>query len=237
MLLRVAWLGFIAASLTACCGAREITPEYGQERATLNGRDVVVSYFKNVRRVQQSSPDICWAAALELALAHQGVDTDQNRIVKRVYPKADAVADRRLNMFWWRQELSVTSERLLDGSEVYARNDLDGGVEGLILSSSTFTRKITFELVRNRIPLVGITTGRGGGHIVAVVGAAFPSEVKRLTPSEIVGFLIYDPLTAQPQLLSTEKLFELSTATLVYVSTYDNAWRAIGGEYCSPKKR
>lgn len=236
MLLRVALLGVIAASLTACCTARQITAEYTQERASLQGRNVVVAHFKNVRKVRQDTPDTCWAASLEQALAHQGVDTDQERIVKKVYPKSDAVADRTINMFRWRQELFITSERLRDGSEVWARSDIDGGHEGPILLSSTFARKTAFELSHKRIPLVGISDEKRGGHIVTVIGFAYPIEVKRPTADQIVGFVIYDPLTTEPELLSTEELFKRS-AHLVYVTTYDSAGGVVGGEYCSAKKR
>lgn len=235
MLLRVAWLSFIAVSLTACCTARKITPEYVHARARLNGRDLTVGYFKNVRQVQQAAPDLCWAASLEQALAHQGVDTDQKRIAERAYPKSDAAANRTMSMFGLRLDRSITDEHLQDGSEVWARTDIDGGVEGPILLSSTFVSKIYFELQRNRIPLVGISTEHGAGHVVSVIGLAFPIGTKRLTSDQVVGLLIYDPLTSVAQLQSTEELFERSVA-LVYVTTYDSAAGAIGGLYCSAKQ-
>jgi len=233
--LRIAWIGFIAASLTGCCSAREIKPEYGKERARLNGQDVVVLYFKNLRRVQQSAPDLCWAASLELALAHQGVDTEQSRIANRVYPKADAATDRTLDMFWWNQYLGITEERLRNGSAVYVLNEVDGGLAGPILESSTYSRKIAFEIGHDRIPLIGLSTRRGGGHVVAVIGAAWPSGTKKSTVDHIVGFLIYDPLTTETLLLSNDELFERSTKELVYVTTYESLGGTVRGVNCSAK--
>jgi hypothetical protein len=229
ILLGVAWIVFIGVSLIAgCATVRENTPpEVGQARAKLDGQDVVVGYFKDFRRVQQTASDLCWAACLEQALTFQGVDTDQKRIVEKVYSQADAKADRTINMFWWRQLLAITEERLLDGSKVWVRLDMDGGPTP-ILSIRTFVRKIARELSLNRIPIVGISE-HGDGHMVTVIGSAYPIEVKRLTTDQIVGFLIYDPYDAKPRLKSAEELFEISRA-LVYVTIFDSAMGAATGE-------
>lgn len=234
MLVRVTLLATIVTSLTACCTARRITPEYDQAAATLNGRDVVVSYFKDFRRVRQDAPDLCWAAALEVALAHQGVDIDQKRIAQQVYPKADATADRTITMFQWRQDLRLMIERLHNGSEVVVRTDLDGGLEGPISTSASLTRRINWEIGHNRIPLVGISTGRGSGHIVAVIGAAFPLEDRELTPSRIVGFLIYDPLDGTGKLFSPKELYERFVGA-VYVTTYNSVFAGGFGGSCSAR--
>jgi len=229
ILLRVAWLGFIALLLTANCAAvrKNNPPEVGQARAKLDGQDVVVGYFKDFRRVQQTASDLCWAACLEQALKFQGVDTDQKRILEKVYSQADAKADRTINMFWWRQLLSITDERLHDGSKVWVRLDMDGEPTP-ILSIRTFVRKIARELNQFRIPIVGISE-HGVGHMVTVIGFACPIEVKRVTPNDIVGFLIYDPYDAKPQLKSAEELFKISKA-LVYVTIFDSAMGAATGE-------
>jgi hypothetical protein len=190
---------------------------------------VFVGYFKDFRRVQQAAPDVCWAAGLEQALAFQGVDADQTRILEKVYSLADAKTDRTINMFWWRQLLSITNERLRDGSEVWVRLDWDGGSTP-ILSIRTFVRKIARELDQFRIPLVGISTEPGVGHIVTVIGFAIPIEVKRVTPDDIVGFLIYDPFTAKPRLLSANELFKISKG-LIYVTIFDSAVGAATGEH------
>lgn len=144
VLLQVGWLGCMVVSVTACCFAREIyigKEGLAEQRSKLDGRDVVVGYFKDIRVVKQDAPDLCWAASLELALAHQGVDTDQTRIAQRVYPKSDAGADRTLNMFWWHQMLQGWEDQLRDGTPVWVRNDLDGGAEGPILASFTLRKK------------------------------------------------------------------------------------------------
>jgi hypothetical protein len=230
ILRRVAWLGFIAVLLIAgCATVRENTAQYGQARAKLEGQDVVVGYFKDFRPVQQATPDVCWAACLEQALAFQGVDTDQKRIIEKVHPQADTNAERTINQFWWQQLLSITEERLLDGSEVWARLDMDGGLPRPILSIRTFVRKIARELSLNRIPIVGISTEHGVGHMVTVIGAAYPIDVKRLTTDQIVGFLIYDPLTAKPRLMSATELFKISKA-LVYITIFNSAVGAATGE-------
>lgn len=231
ILLRVAWLGFTAVLLIAGCAAvRENTrPQFGRAQANLDGHDVIVGYFKDFRRVQQSAPDVCWAASLEQALAIQGVETDQTRIQEKVYPKAEPNTDRTINMLWWQQLLAITQERLRDGSEVWVRLDWDGGARP-ILSIRTFVRKIARELGQFRIPLVGISTAPGVGHIVTVIGFAKPIDVKQITTSDdIVGFLIYDPLTAKPQLMSAEKLFKISKA-LIYVTIFDSGMGAATGE-------
>ncbi len=229
--IRVACLGFIAVSLIAgCATVRENTAQYGQEPAKLDSQDVVVTYFKDFRRVKQAAPDICWAACLEQALAFQGVDTDQKRILEKAYPQADTKADRTINQFWWHQLLLITDERLVDGSEVWVRLDMDGGYRGTILDISTFMRKIANELGHNRIPLVGITTEHGAGHMVTVVGVAYPIHVERLRADQIAGFLIYDPFTAETQLRSVEGLFRISTKTLVYVTMFDSGLGAATGE-------
>jgi hypothetical protein len=233
-LLRVALLVFIAVSLIAGCATVRETPrpKFEQAQAKLDGQDVVVGYFKDYRRVQQAAPDLCWAACLEQALAFQGVDTDQRRVVEHFYSQADSEADRTINEFWLRQNF-ITHERLTNGSEVWARVDIDGGAVPSMLATSTFVRKISRELNYFRIPIVGISTEHGVGHMVTVVGFAIPIEVKRqITPADIVGFLIYDPLTAEPRLMSSEKLFKISKA-LVYVTTYDSATGVVTGEFSS----
>jgi len=232
ILLRVAWLGFIAVSLIAgCATARETPPpKFELSQAKLDGQDVDVGYFKDFRRVQQAAPDLCWAACLEQALAIQGVDTDQRRILEKVYSQADAKADRTINEFWWRQLLSITEERLSNGSKVWVRLDIDGVSRGPILLTSTLRRKINRELNNFRIPIVGISTERGVGHMVTVIGFAKPIEVKRVTKhDDIVGFLIYDPLTAKPRLVSAEELFKIFKS-LVYVTIYDSAMGAATAE-------
>jgi hypothetical protein len=231
ILRRLAWFGFIALSLIVSCAAvrKNTPPDFGQAKAKLDDQDVVVAYFKNFRRVQQAAPDVCWAAGLEQALAFQGVETDQARILEKVYSQADAKTDRTINMFWWRQLLSITNERLRDGSEVWVRLDWDGGPTP-ILSIRTFVRKIARELDQFRIPLVGISTEHGVGHIVTVIGFAVPIEVKRVTPDDIVGFLIYDPLTATTRLLSTKELFKISRG-LIYVTIFNSAMGAATGEH------
>lgn len=244
MLLLVSWLGAIAASLSACSSSREIpaeevTSEYEQVATTLNGRPdgrkVVVSYFKGVKRVHQTASDLCWAASLEQALAHQGVDIDQDGIVKEVHFKSDTNADKRIDMWRWRQDLELLQERLRNGSNVWVRTYLDGSYEGPILSIRTFVRKIGRELGANRMLLVGISLPEmGSGHIVTVIGAAFPIEAERLTIEEIVGFLLYDPLTSEPYLVSSEELFKYFVM-LAYVEVYDSLAAALIGEYSSTK--
>ena len=102
--------------------------------------------------------------------------------------------------------------------------------------SSTFARKALFELDKGRIPLLGMSTERGGGHIVSIVGAAFPIEIRRFQADAVLGFLIYDPLTATTQLKSTEDLFKRFKG-LVYVTTYNSATAAVLGAYGSAKNR
>jgi hypothetical protein len=238
MLLRVAWLGIIVVSLGACSTPRKILPvPWSSYRATLNAQQVLVREFPNIRRVQQSRQDHCWAASLEQALAHQGVDTDQERIADEVYPKIDPNLDQTLNMFWWEQMLSILEEHLNDGSKVWVRTDIDGWQGGSpILSIRTFVSKIARELDAFRMPLIGISTEPGRGHIETVIGFAMPIEVKKITspPDQLVGFVIYDPFTGKSQLVSTEQLFEQFVA-LVYVTTYDSAAAAIMGVNSSTK--
>jgi hypothetical protein len=238
---RLAWLGVIAVSLTACSSTatREVPPaSWGQYRATLSGQDVVVAFFEDIRHVQQTRPDLCWAASLEQALVHQGVDTDQKRLAEEVFPKAGANVSQTMNMFSWQQVLELSQERLFNGSEVWVRMDIDGWSGGTpILSARTFVLKIARELNAFRIPLVGIsTTESGHGHIITVIGFAKPSEVGAITnpADQIVGFLVYDPLIGEPQLFSTEELFRRFIA-LVYVTTHDSAAAAIAAQMSSTK--
>lgn len=238
MLLRVAWLGVIAVALSACSTPRQIPPtSWGSYRATLNSQQVLVREFTNIRRPQQSRRDHCWAASLEQALTHQGVDTDQERIADEVYPKTDPSLDQTLNMFWWEQMLSILEEHLDDGSTVWVRTDIDGWQGGApILSIRTFVSKIARELNAFRIPLIGISTEPGRGHIETIIGFAVPVEVKNITspPDQLVGFVTYDPYSGKSQLVSTEQLFEQFVA-LVYVTTYDSTAAAIMGVNSSTK--
>lgn len=236
MLLRIACLGAIASSLSACSSAREVTAEYDQLIARLNDQDVVVYYFNDIRMVHQTAQDLCWAAALEQALAHQGADVDQGRIVETVFPGSSAHLDRTINAF----SLFFTpifAVPLRDGSEVWVAIDAEGSEMGkFILFSDIFGKKLHSELQAKRIPLVGISTGNGGGHIVTVIGEAFPLSWGNSRwidqTGESVGFLIYDPLTAKINLLSTEELFNNYVA-LFYVTTHDSQ---IGAIFSTPSQ-
>lgn len=222
LLLQTSWVGIVAASLIACSTGREVSSEYNQFPTTLNGRDVVVAHFKGVRRVYQAAPDVCWAAAMEQALAHQGVELDQRRLVEMAEEEFGAKGDRRLNLFWWQFAFRIFQAPLSGGSEVWVRTDADGWEIGApILSVRTFQRKIGRELAANRIALVGISTGDGGGHVVTVFGAAFPIDDRKLTIGNTVGYLVYDPLTAKVQLISLRDLFS-QFAGMVYITTHDS---------------
>jgi len=235
-LLLIGGLGVLVACLAACASARKIDAEYGHFRTFLDGREVVVSYFEDVRLVRQSAPDLCWAASLEQALAHQGVQIDQQQIVALAKPDAEENEDRSINAFWWRQMLALFEAPLSDGSKVWVRTEIDGWAElAPILSDRTFVRKIGRELGGDRIVLVGISSGSGGGgHVVTVIGAAFPVGVERLTIDSIAGFLVYDPLTGKLDLVSVQQLFDRFVA-MFYVTTHDSAKSAITSAYTSTK--
>jgi hypothetical protein len=227
-------LGVVAASISACASGRKISAEYEHKRASLDGREVQVGYFADVRPVRQLAPDLCWAASLEQALAHQGVEIDQKRIVELAEVESGSNADRTITAFWWRQTLLIFDAPLRDGSKVWVRTDIDGWAElSPILSETTFVRKIARELDANRIPLVGISSGNGGGHVVTIIGAAFPIG-ERVAIDEIVGFVIYDPLTGERQLVPVRQLFDVFIA-MFYVTTHDSAAAAITAGYLSTK--
>ena len=240
LLLRGAALGAVAASLVACSAPVPLEvpqPSWSAHRTTLNGQPVVAQYFTDYRRVRQSRPDRCWAAALEQALAHQRVDTDQERIAAEVYSTADKNSDQTLNMFWWQQKLSISEAQLNNGSKVWFRTDVDGWSSGApVLSIRTFVLKIARELNAARITLVGESTGGSRGHIVTVIGFVKPADVTKITSpvDQLVGFVVYDPLVGEAQVVSTDELFK-SYAALVYVVTFDSAQAAVMGHLSSTK--
>lgn len=241
VLLRAASVGVVAISLLACSAPAPLEapqPAWAAHRTTLNGQPVVVQYLTDIRRVRQSRPDRCWAAALEQALAHQKVDTDQGRLAAEVYSTVDDKnSDQTLTMFSWQQRLSISQVRLNNGSEIWFRTDVDGWSGGApVLSVRTFILKIARELKAARITLVGKSTGNGRGHIVTVIGFAKPAGLVTITnPAEqFVGFVVYDPLDGEARVVSIDELFESYTA-LVYVVTYGSARDAAMGHLSSTK--
>jgi len=215
-------------TLVACASARRVNTELREDRGALGDRPVVVMSLDGVRAVRQEAPDSCWAACLEQALALQGVDITQSQLLKMVYPDAETRNDRSLSLFWWHQHLAITEQRLLDGAVVWCRCDIDGHALAPILLSETMAKKLTYELSKRRIPVIGVTTKDGSAHMLSVVGAAFPDNAEPRTWNTVIGFLLYDPMTTRKSLVSTETLFK-HFAGLVYVTTYDGGLAAAFG--------
>jgi hypothetical protein len=230
--------GSAAFAALSGCGLPETTQSarFSQFPARLNGEGVVVSYFADLRPVRQDAADLCWAACLEQALAFQGVEVTQREIVEEVFPKARPGADRSLDMFWFHQYLSIDRAHRPDGTEVWYRTDIDGDVDAPILSIRTFRRKLGWELAANRIVLAGLRNPGGGGHVVNIVGAAFPITDRTLQADRIVGYLLYDPSSGRPDLLSDAELFD-RCAAMIYVTVYATAAAATTGGMVSTKSR
>lgn len=220
---------------------RKNEPELEVYKTTLDdlGLKVVVVRFKDVRYVKQADTDLCWAACLEQALVFQGVDTDQKRILEKVYQNAGSQADKTINRFQWSQYLTITRERLNNGAEVWTRLDMDGGgiwpAQSLPISSiQIFKRKIFRELDWGRIPIIGISTENGTGHMYTIIGMEIPEskveQNKPIRPDDIVAFWIYDPLKARRGLFTAESLFEAHDL-LVYITLFDTGVGASTGLY------
>jgi len=234
ILRRFVWLCALVF-LAACSGPREATSDYGQFRAKLDGDDVLVEYIKDIRWVRQSAPNLCWAASLEQALDRQGVELDQQRILQKFYPESDEKEGRTSNLLQWYLS-PVFSDRIRDGSEVWIRLVVDH--HDYEMYRYDFVSEIADELSANRVPLVGISTGFGEGHVVTVIGAAYPIDSKWLTTWRIVGFLVYDPLTAKPYLVSANELYRKSEI-IVSVTSFSSQTEAIlhCGRSCSRKSK
>ena len=219
---------------------RKNEPELEVYKAKANWLDdlkVVGVRFKDVPYVKQADTDLCWAACLEQALVFQGVDTDQKRILEKVYHNADSQADKTINRFQWSQYLTLTRERLSNGAEVWTRLDMDGGgiwpAQSLpITSIQIFKRKIFRELDWGRIPIIGISTENGTGHMYTIIGMVTPEfKVKQnetIRPDDIVAFWIYNPLTARRGLFTAEYLFEAHDL-LVYITIFNTGTGAALG--------
>jgi hypothetical protein len=219
---------FTALILVGCAAPRPVSSDYGQFRSTLDGNDVLVAYYKDYKHIRQDSPDLCWAAALQQSLARYDVETDQAAIIKRFYPESDGTGRQTSNLLRWYLH-PVFSEHTRNGTEVWIRLDLDH--HGSDMYEYEFTSEIADELSANRLPLLGISTGSGQGHMVSVIGAAYPIDAPALTTRRIRGFLVYDPLTAKPYLASTSDLYD-ATRELVSVYAFDRELEA--AVYCGP---
>jgi hypothetical protein len=234
LLARVSLLVLTGASLIACCSVREITADTDQFESQLDNQAVVVVYFPHVTPVRQVQPDLCWAASLEQALVHQGVAINQLQLAALVQAEAGTHENPPISLFWWHQLLVINKFQLASGTPVYARCDIDGDLGGVILLSATMAKRLAFEVLASRIPLVGISTGNRRGHVMTVIGAAFPANLRRFTPDDAVGFLLYDPLTTKSHLESTEQLWAHFGAS-VYVTTYATMTGAAASNSCSGK--
>jgi hypothetical protein len=223
----------ILVILTACSGPRPVSSDYGQFRSTLEGDDVLVAYYKDYQSVQQSAPDLCWAAALQQSLGRLGVDIDQTQIVNKFYPGSDGKESRTSNLLQWYLH-PVFKEPIRNGSEAWIRLDIDH--HDTDMYRYDFVAEVADELSANRIPLIGISTGLGQGHMVTVIGAAYPIDVKQLTTWRIRGFLIYDPLTARPYLVSSSDLYS-KAEYIISVVAFDRQIEAViyCGRHCSRK--
>jgi hypothetical protein len=222
------------ATVTGCVSERPSPEHWGQFPAELEGRRVVVSYFAGLRPVRQEAADLCWAACLEQALAHQGVAADQARIVQEVYAKDGGDSNRSISLFWWHQNLSITRDHLTDGREIWYRTDIDGDIDAPILSILTFRNKVAREFLANRIIIAALRNPDGTGHMVTIVGAAFAITSPTLTTDRVLGYQIYDPNSGEAGLLTDRELFRRLSA-LIYVTTYDSAGAAVTGQFASTK--
>jgi hypothetical protein len=223
---RAVGLVALSASLGACKVGRPINAEYAQFREKLDGDDVIVAYFKDAKWVRQSAPDLCWAAGLEQALIRQDVDIDQARIVEIMYPRSDGTSgtvSHTTNFINW-QFHPVLEARLQNGSKVWIRLDVYRRKASNF--RSRYIQAIGRELWSDRIVLAGISTQPGQGHIVTIIGAAYPLHTKMLNASEMLGFLIYDPLTAKPYLVSIADFYN-RMELIISVLTFDSAAPAI----------
>jgi hypothetical protein len=221
--------GLITESIACTSTVRLFRPALIAGKGRLHGELVNLAVFKDVRRVHQSAPDLCWAAALEQSLAQQGVDTNQDRLLTLAHVDTAPNVDHTLTPFMWQQNLEISEQTSTDGKAVWVRNDLDGGALGPILDEETFIRKVYFELDIGRAPIVCVSLQGGGGHCVTVVGAAFSRADPVLSEGGIKGFVVYDPLTTLPALVSTKELYDRFT-TLVYVTTYTSMTGAALGK-------
>ena len=224
-IIRTIWLATLTIGLGACRFGRNINAQYAQFRAKLDGKDVLVAYFKDVKWVRQSAPDLCWAAALEQALVRQDVDIDQERIVERTYPHSEEAPERTphtTNFLNW-QLRPVMEARLRNGSVVWVHLDVFRRQADHYRYS--YIEAIGEELWSDRIVLAGIATGHGQGHVVTVIGAAYPINVKKLNSMDMLGFLIYDPLNAKPLLVSIDDFYD-NMELIISVATFESALSA-----------
>ena len=142
--------------------------------------------------------------------------------------------------FMTRTNLGIKKWRLTNGSKVFARVDWDG-VGGLrpILNPQKFKRKILYEFDHSRLPIVGISTEPGVGHMVTLIGLAMPVGLDPVNfkPDDIVGYVIYDPFTAKTQLMADEELYKIHKV-LVYVTLFNNWFGAnIGAGHTTLKQK
>ena len=231
MLTRVALL--CSMIVINACGVREVSPEYAQFPAKVHDLDVRVFHFADFRRVHQNKPELCWAAALEQALALQGVEMSQEQLLWKVLGTDRA---RTIGIASWLRDVDGTAVRAADGSKVWIKaeaytplkrtrlNEVAdlflGSVTPVVgpkpatgvLSQQDFFDELAQEVSHKRIPLLGIETRAGARHMVTVVGIAFPLMDPRYTPEEVVAFLIYDPWTASLQLATIHDLAKVSVA-------------------------
>jgi hypothetical protein len=163
----------------------------------------------------------------------QGVQIDQEQILRTVLHTTES---RTIGITSWLREVSDTGVTLADGSRAWVKTDayvlinkmgrnefgdfLASAAMGIVLSTQPagsltrekFVNELAQEISHNRIPLVGVDVRGGGRHMVTVVGVAFPLAERRYTPDSIVGFMIYDPWTGAPLLVSVHDLAEAAVA-------------------------
>ena len=115
-------------------------------------------------------------------------------------------ASLTLRIFMGWQLRPVMDARLRNGASVWVRLDVFRRTADN--PRGRYVQAIGRELSSDRIVLAGIGTAPGQGHIVTVIGAAHPINTRRLISTEMLGFLVYDPLTAKPYLVSIKELYK-----------------------------
>ncbi len=226
---------------TACCTLRPVPEKVDLFRGEFNGKPAVVMRLDEIRNVTQLKPDLCWAASLEQALAHQGVAIDQYGISEFVFPDARSEADRTIDMVTAHFKLRFLQFKGHDGSEVWAHVETDGGPTAPMIHWVVLNRKLFYELQHRRITIAAIRNENGTGHMVTVIGGVFasqktdkPVDVDQFTRDDLRGFLIYDPLTAREYLVSSATLFDKLDG-LIYVTTYATEGACLRSMGCSAK--